>query len=235
MRIYIIRHADPDYERGTITSDGHKEAKALAKRMATARLDRIYTSPLGRAVHTMEYTAEQIGNVKPVVQEWMQEIDGLVMSRAPWKPLSAWNVHGEDVLAKEPYPDHTNWHEGDYFRGVPVVEKFQEIQEHSDDFFRELGYHREQGRYRRVKPHEEQIAVFCHGGFGLTWLAHLLQIPLTLMWTGFWLPPSSVTTVLFDERSSEWAVPRVIGLGDTSHLYEAGLEVKPSGIISNFY
>ena len=78
------------------------------------------------------------------------------------------------------------------------------------------------------------MAVFCHGGFGLTWLAHLLEIPLSLVWSGFWMPPSSVTTILFDERSQEWATPRCIGFGDVSHLYEAGLPVRPRGIIANF-
>jgi probable phosphoglycerate mutase len=76
--------------------------------------------------------------------------------------------------------------------------------------------------------------MFCHGGFGLMWLAHLLEIPFPLVWAGFWLPPSSVTTVLFEERSSAWSVPRCIGLGDVAHLYAAGLPVSPAGIMANF-
>jgi hypothetical protein len=43
-----------------------------------------------------------------------------------------------------------------------------------------------------------------------------------------------VTTVLFDERSPEWAVPRCIGFCDVSHLYAAGLPVQPRGILANF-
>ncbi len=39
------------------------------------------------------------------------------------------------------------------------------------------------------------------------------------MWAGFYLAPSSVTTVLFDERTRDVAVPRCIGLSDVSHLY----------------
>jgi probable phosphoglycerate mutase len=42
-----------------------------------------------------------------------------------------------------------------------------------------------------------------------------------------------VTTVLFDERSSEWAVPRCLGVGDVSHLYAEGLPVQPRGLLSN--
>jgi probable phosphoglycerate mutase len=43
-----------------------------------------------------------------------------------------------------------------------------------------------------------------------------------------------VTTVLFEERSAERAAPRCIGLGDVSHLYAAGLPVRPRGIKGNF-
>ena len=60
MRLYIIRHADPDYEHDTLTEDGHKEAQALAKRLASHGLDRIYCSPLGRAIDTARYTAEPL-------------------------------------------------------------------------------------------------------------------------------------------------------------------------------
>jgi probable phosphoglycerate mutase len=36
-----------------------------------------------------------------------------------------------------------------------------------------------------------------------------------------------------DERSAHWAVPRCVGVGDVSHLYEAGLPVQPRGIVGN--
>jgi probable phosphoglycerate mutase len=98
-----------------------------------------------------------------------------------------------------------------------------------------LGYERDGGKYKILRSNPEQIAIFCHNGFGLIWLSHLLQIPLPLMWSGFTMAPSSVTTILFDERSSEWAVPRCIGFGDTSHLYQAGLPISSHGIKANVY
>ena len=115
-----------------------------------------------------------------------------------------------------------------------VRERFDEVIRNSDDFLSRLGYARDGGRYRIVEPNKLRVAIFCHGGFGLTWLAHLLEIPLPLMWSGFWLPPSSVTTILFDERSTVWAVPRCIGVGDVGHVYKAGLSVQPSGIKANY-
>ena len=97
------------------------------------------------------------------------------------------------------------------------------------------GFRREEGRYRILKPNERKIAVFCHMGFGLAWLAHLLEMPLPLLWSGLWLAPSSVTTILMDTRSEQWAVPRCLGIGDVSHLYNINLPVSSQGIIANFY
>jgi probable phosphoglycerate mutase len=84
-----------------------------------------------------------------------------------------------------------------------------------------------------VKPNRDRIAVFSHAGFALTWLSVLLEIPVTLVWSGFFLPPSSVTTILFEERSADWVVPRCTGLGDVSHLYAAGLAVGTVGLEGN--
>lgn len=46
MRLYIVRHAEPDYPNNTITPSGHLEARALARRFAHQGLDRIYISPI---------------------------------------------------------------------------------------------------------------------------------------------------------------------------------------------
>jgi len=81
----------------------------------------------------------------------------------------------------------------------------------SDAFLERLGYRRDGGRYEVVSRSERTAAVVCHGGFGLTWLAHLLCIDPPVVWTSFWMAPSSVTTILFDERTKGWSTPRCIG------------------------
>lgn len=233
MRLYIIRHADPDFPNNTITPDGHLEAKALAKRLASQGLDRIYVSPLGRALDTVRYTSDILG-LEANIEEWTQELD-IKMEQSPWGSTSHWNIPGEAIRSVTPLPTHSTWHEFPYIQNTPTPQVFEQLKKNSDEFIKRLGFERVGGKYRILKPgNREKVAVFCHGGFGLTWLAHLLEIPVTLMWTGFWLPPTSVTTILFEERSAEWAVPRCIGLADIHHLYESGLPVRPHGIIANF-
>lgn len=235
MRIYIIRHADPDYANNTITPEGHLEAKALARRLAREGLDRIYSSPMGRAMHTMQYTAEALG-MEAIIEDWTKEISELHMNVDGYGRMVTWNLHGELIRNELPVLTHDSWHKLSSIADDPkVLDIYKQIADASDDFIKRHGYERCGGLYRCIRPNREKIAVFCHGGFGITWLAHLLEIPLPLVWSGFWLPPSSVTTVLFDERTPEWAVPRCIGVADVSHLYEAGLEVLPKGIVANYY
>ncbi len=234
MRLYIIRHAEPDYEHNTITKRGHKEAKALAKRLRTEGLTRLYSSPLGRALHTAEYTAKTTG-LKVQVQDWTRELSELKMGPIPpWEPLIAWDLPGEIIRKKRKYLAHETWHRLPHWKPKHFRSAVKGVNKNSDAFLKRHGYRRDGGRYEVLKGNKERIAVFCHGGFGLTWLSHLLEIPLPLMWSGFWMAPSSVTTVLFDMRSEKWAVPRCIGFCDVSHLRLEGLPVSTHGIKANF-
>lgn len=232
MRLYIIRHADPDYPNNTITAEGHLEAKALAKRMSSHGLDRIYASPMGRALDTMSYTAQALG-MSHEVEDWTQELS-LKLENTPYGRLSHWDLPGEVIRSAEPLPTHESWHQNSYYQDTANKEVFEQIKAHSDEFLLRQGFERIGGKYKIHRHNQDRVAVFCHGGFGLTWFAHLLELPLSLVWSGFWMPPSSVTTILFDERSDEWATPRCIGFGDVSHLYAEGLPVRPRGVITNF-
>ncbi len=94
-----------------------------------------------------------------------------------------------------------------------------------------------------------RIAIFCHGGMGLTLLSHLLSIPLPLVHGSMWLAPSSVSTILFDEHQTSAAdhiivTPRAIQIGGTHHLTAAGLETsysiyegnkRPAGVKHNYW
>lgn len=228
MRIYLVRHADPDYELNTITPQGHLEARALAQSLKREALDLIYTSPMGRARETARYTLEATG-LQAGIEAWTAEFEDFRVNVEPWGSLAGWQIPGELVRAPR------EAQQPEVLRAPHIAAVIEKMQCASDAFLARHGYVREGGRYRVAERHQKKIAVFCHNGFGLTWLAHLLELPAPLVWTGFWLPPSSVTTILFEERSEQWAVPRCIGLGDVSHLHAAGLPVQPRGIRGNFF
>jgi broad specificity phosphatase PhoE len=54
MRILIIRHGDPDYEKDSLTQKGWHEAELLADKMEKTDVTAFYVSPLGR--HCKRYT-----------------------------------------------------------------------------------------------------------------------------------------------------------------------------------
>ena len=233
MRLYIVRHADPDYAIDSLTPAGHQEAQALANRMRQIRPTHLYCSPVQRARHTCQYTADALGLLMQI-ESWTAELRECRQVYEPWGELCAWDVPGEIIRANPTLPTQENWDQMPAFANPIYRERFEFVQRHSDDFLARHGYVRDGGRYRIEAPNRDRLAVFCHGGLGLTWLAHLLAIPLPMMWSSFWLSPSSVTTILFDERSPTWATPRALCVADTSHLYAAGLPVSPHGIKANF-
>lgn len=232
MRLYVIRHADPDYPNNTITAFGHKEAEALSHRMEALRPDRIHSSPIPRAYITAEYTAKRLG-MEIHTEPWTRELDW-VLEHPSQGRTSVWDVHGEYLRGGDPaHLTHEAWDRSPHLQGRELRPAFEKLQEESDEFLERLGYKREGTLYRPVRPNRDKVALFCHNGFGLAFLAHLLHIPIPLMWSGFWLPPTSVTTILLDERTQDWAVPRCIGMGDVSHLHAAGLPVQPAGLKAN--
>ncbi len=231
MRLYIIRHADPDYDNQTITARGHLEAQALARRLAAERITHIYCSPVPRALHTMEYTRLLVG-LEPITEPWLRELDW-VLPFGEEHELAAWNLPGELIRERAAMPSHLTWHRIPQLKDTTIHQQYEELVANSDQFFTRHGCEREGGRYRIPNPNQDRIAVFCHGGLGLTWLAHLLELPPPLVWCGFWLPPSSVTTVLFEHRTELYAVPRCMAVGDTSHLYDARLPVCTHGLLGN--
>ena len=80
----------------------------------------------------------------------------------------------------------------------------------------------------------ERIAVFCHGGFGPAWVGVLLDIPLPLMWAGFFMHTTSVTCILMEERIQGIATPRCLFYGALPHLYKEDIKPSQAGIIGNY-
>ena len=74
MNIYIIRHAEPDYEHDSLTEKGWREAELLSHRLSKIRKAFYYTSPLGRARDTASLTLRAVGQEAEVLP-WLREFD----------------------------------------------------------------------------------------------------------------------------------------------------------------
>ncbi len=231
MRFYIIRHAHPDYENDTLTATGHKEAQALAEHLVGIGIDEIYSSPLGRARLTAKYAADLLALPVTIVN-WAQELEGLWIDELN---KTFWDLDGSLLRSSQIINALNHWQDVPPLDNPMIQRNMNLVCQGSDDFLARQGFVRKNDIYEVERDNRKKIALFTHMGISLTWLSHLLSIPLPLMWAGFFLPPSSVTTVLFDERVPGFALPRCLGMGDISHLSKAGLEPKPAGIIANYY
>ena len=227
MLLYIIRHGDPIYETDTLTPRGREQAEAVGIRMERAGIDRIFTSPMGRARETAAPACRRLG-LTATVEEWAHEIGDERLCPFPdgkrrsitVLPSYAFRENGNIDL---PYEDA--------FRCTHVSESGMEsardyIEMHGREFLERLGYREENGIYRILRPNEEKVALFCHTAFARAWLSVLLHIPLHIVWSGISITHTGVTVLEFRNYESGYTSPRCLLLSDTSHLYADGPDMK---------
>ena len=66
MLLYIVRHGDPIYETDSLTERGKLQAEAVGKRIYDSKIDRIFSSPMGRAMETAEPACNLLGIEKSI-------------------------------------------------------------------------------------------------------------------------------------------------------------------------
>ncbi|NLC32909.1 MAG: histidine phosphatase family protein [Clostridiales bacterium] len=232
MRLYIIRHGDPDYEKDSLTELGKKEAEALADYLPRLGLTHLYTSPLGRARETSMPSAKKLG--LPVsVLPWARELTGVYYDIEGFGRAAPFTLPGEVSYALQPVPRYEGWKDQKYFDDPRFAALIREMEEGSDALLKDHGYERQGALYRVNRPSDDRVAVFCHQGLGTSWLAHLLNFPYQAAWAGLWQACSSITTVSMERRSGQYAIPRMIGMSETPHIDLAELEINERGLAQN--
>ena len=224
MKILIIRHGDPDYSIDSLTPTGWKEAKLLADKLVKMNIDAFYVSPLGRAKDTASYTLKAYEK-EAVEYDWLREFPAQI-----WRPdianhkMIAWDWLPEDWTAEPRFFDRTEWKNVPCMQEGQVGPMYDAICEQFDALLAKHGYERDGLMYRAVSPNEDTIAFFCHFGLGSVLLSHLMNVSPMVLWHGFCAAPSSVSSLISEERREGKAYFRAQVLGDVSHLYAAGEE-----------
>ena len=227
MLLYIIRHGDPIYNPDSLTPKGRRQAEALARRFSVHGLDEVYVSPLIRAQQTAAPTCEVL-NIEPQIEEWTSEHRAFEDLSREVNGRWGWAFHDQTNRLKTPelLAMGERWWEAEPFCHCNAKAGYERIQKASDEFTERLGYRREGSVYRIVSPSEKRVAVFCHQGFGTTWLSHLLAIPPVLFWSSFDLNHSSVTILEFKNNPDGLTSPRCLALSDISHIYADRLPLQ---------
>ena len=222
MKLLLIRHGEPDYATDSLTETGAREALYLAERIAPMDIRTYYVSPLGRAQLTAAPTLEKAGRQAEVL-DWLREFEAPVVrpdshgvTRIPWDWLP------QDWLAEPRFLLPDVWRENEVFRRGQVGEAYDRITAAFDALLAEYGYEREGLYYRVRKPNTDTLAFFCHLGLSCLLMSHLFNCSPMLLWHNVAMAPSSVTTLVTEERRQGIAIFRATSIGDISHLYVKG-------------
>lgn len=226
MLLYIVRHGDPIYVTDTLTERGKLQAEAVGKRMYDAGIDRIFSSPMGRAMETAEPACRLLGLTKNI-EEWAHEIGDERLTPYPDGKLKSistlqntiYRENGNIDLSYEKTYECTGINESSMKSAMEYIIK------NGNDFLERLGYREENGVYRILRNNEEKVALFCHAAFGRAWISYLLHIPLHIMWSSFEYTHTGVTVIEFKNNENGFTAPNCLCYSDMSHLYAEGLDM----------
>jgi broad specificity phosphatase PhoE len=218
MRFLIIRHADPDYTIDSLTEKGWHEAEFLAQRLMKMNITAFYVSPLGRAKDTANVTLKKMNRVAEEIP-WLKEFHAPLKKPHKEGYGVAWDWLPELWTKEDSYYDKDRWNTTEIMQGANVKEEADKVAQGLDEILKRHGYEREGRLYKVVKPSDDIIVFFCHFGVECIMLGHLLGISPMVLWHGLCAAPSSVTTVISEERRRGIASFRMNTFGDISHLY----------------
>lgn len=231
MRLLIVRHGAPYYEKDTLRAEGWREAELLAPHLARMKPDHICLSSMGRAQDTAKKTLELTGIV-PEVFDWLCEFDGHLpppFDRTMW--------HSDPKLwTADPQWRSADWKESPLFKDSEFLRVYEEDRACLDAYLAKHGYTRD-GMLWHVSEEffdvNETIVFFCHLGRSVTLLSQILDMPWMPTAHQFWVPTSSMTEIIFERARYDRsvAIPRIARFADVSHLEEAGLSRCNSGFL----
>ena len=157
---------------------------------------------------------------QPEILPWLAEFRGNITDPESGGPRIPWDLKPHLWRNDPLLLDNKKWLEHPLMQTgtVKVADVYKETCEGVDELLARHGYTKENGLYRCEQNREGSIVLFCHMALAMTVIGYLTRISPFLLWHGFCLPPSSVTTLVSEERSPGLVSFRCFQMGDTSHL-----------------
>lgn len=218
MKIIIIRHGDPDYVHDSLTDKGRREAEYLSEWISKMDVAKFYVSPLGRAKATARPTLEKL-NRTATECEWLREFDAPIhRPDVTDRKMITWDWLPQDWTKEPLFYDYEKWLTHPVMTESDVKTQYDWVIGEFDALLAEHGYVREKNYYRAEKANRDTIVFFCHFGLECVLLSRLLDISPMVLWHHACAAPSSVTTLVSEERRAGVALFRMMGFGDISHL-----------------
>lgn len=223
MRILLVRHGDPNYEKDCLTEAGIKEAKATADVLKDELIDAFYLSPLGRAQETAGATLEARGETGTTC-DWLREFEAPIFKPDMNGELDiTWDWMPKDWVGHDDFLSVEKWVDDPVMKEMHVATQYYWVCKELDMLLDTYGYHRDGRLYRTDKGNHKTLCFFCHYGVSMVLLSHLINVSPMLLWHGLVAAPASITEICTEERQQGYAYFRMNRMGDTSHLAAAGL------------
>ena len=118
---------------------------------------------------------------------------------------------------------------------VELIRALVENEEEACRLVREHGYLRDGQLYRCDNNQADTLVLFCHFGIATALMAHLINASPVALWQGLCMQPSSVTTLITEERVKGEGVFRCMQYGDLSHLYAADEPCSTAALFAECY
>jgi probable phosphoglycerate mutase len=154
------------------------------------------------------------------VLPWLREFDYFIdrpdcleRKRIPWDWLP------QDWTQEPRFYNVDEWPENERMAASDVGGAYRNVTEQFDELLARHGYRRDGTLYRVERPNHDTIALFCHFGVESVLLSHIWNVSPMVVWHGFCAQPSSVTTLVTEERRQGTASLRMLSFGETTHLY----------------
>lgn len=221
MRLVIIRHGDPDYVHDSLTEKGWKEAELLADRISKLDVTAFYCSPLGRAKDTASLTLKKM-NREATELPWLQEFQGKI--RKKLKVMNCWDRLPSEWTENKDYYDYDKWYKTRLMQSKNVEKEYKMVCKNLDELLARHGYEHTGNHFKVTNSNHDTIVLFCHFGVESVMLSHIFSCSPMILWHNFVALPTSVTTLITEEREEGTAVFRCQQFGDISHLYAGGEE-----------
>lgn len=133
--------------------------------------------------------------------------------------MISWDWLPQDWTAEPRFYLPDEWWKVPVMMEGHVKEEYDWVTTNFDALLASHGYVRDGLTYRAEHANNDTIVFFCHFGLECVLLSHLLHISPMVLWHGTCAAPSSVTTLVTEERRPGIAYFRMSSFGDISHLY----------------
>ena len=217
MRLYFIRHGEPDYDTDSLTEKGVEQAELLAERLKDIPFSEIHHSPLGRAKQTGQICFVKKRNDLSETP-WLKEIEWGDKSGNAYSTDSPWSIIERMIKERHSYPAGDSWKNDPWIIHDRIVQDVEKRCSEFDEFMKNHGYVREGQLYRIDKAFDEDVAFFCHGGISCALVSHLLNIPFWQFVVHYPMDMTAITKINVKGKQGNYTAAEVDFINNYSHL-----------------